>query len=140
MTLYRLAAVEFVRDIDHTEMCAECGRPADGPRVIERKRFRHGDLIEVDGAEELRLLAAGALVPVDQNEGGGAAAEDAEAVAPPAIGSADTPVEAEADESDGDKPKRTANVAAWRDYAITQGIDGAEAAELTKAELIELVG
>lgn len=64
MTQYRLAALEWWQEVDHTETCEACGATR-GERQVELVRHRQGDVVDIDGADEARLLAAGALAPLE---------------------------------------------------------------------------
>lgn len=112
VTSYRLTAIEFREVTERNER----------GDVTGIRRYRQGDVIELTGSEEQRLLRAGALAPLGGN-------------------SDHIPADPEASTADdAGKPKKAASVDAWRQYAITQGYGEGEVAESTKAELIELVG
>lgn len=166
MTQYRLAALEWWQEVDHTTVCDACG--ARGERQVETIRHRQGDVVDVDGADEARLLAAGALAPLEDEpaddsdddagqgdaDASGSDGDDDGVETPPAdaVDSGDQP--AEVPDSDGPvgtvesglisaelkKPKQAANVAVWVEYAVARGVDRAKAEDMTKRELIDEVG
>ncbi|WFN94166.1 MULTISPECIES: hypothetical protein [Gordonia] len=134
MTQYRLAALEWWEVLDDPT-CPECGQERPD-RTVRRVRHRRGDIVEVTGSEEARLLAAGALTSLD---------DDTSAEEP--SGSPQTPpadptvVQPEAPAASApDKPKHTATRAAWAEYALSRGLDPADVEDMTRAELIEAVG
>ena len=165
MTQYRLAALEWWQEVDHTEACEACGATR-GERRVELVRHRQGDVVDVDGADEARLLAAGALAPhedeptedADDEAGQG----DADASGSDRDGGADTPPAdtaagaqpAEAPDPEGpvgtvesglisaevEKPKKAAPVDDWRAYAVAQGLDAEAVAKMSKVDLIAKVG
>lgn len=169
MTQYRLAALEWWQEVDHTEVCEACGA-ARGERRVELVRHRQGDVVDVDGAEEARLLVAGALEPLedepaedsDDDSGQDDEGSDKEHPGADGDGSLDTsPADAdagdqpaEAPDSDGpvgaiesglisaevEKPKKAAPVDDWRAYAVAQGLDAEAAAKMSKVDLIAKVG
>ena len=164
MTQYRLAALEWWQEVDHTGVCDACG--ARGERQVELVRHRQGDVVDVDGADEARLLAAGALAPLEdepvEDSDDGAGQGDADASGPDGAGGADTPPAdtdagdqpAEAPDTDGpvgtvesglisaevEKPKKAAPVDDWRAYAVAQGLDAEAVAKMSKVDLIAKVG
>ncbi|MGD3153855.1 hypothetical protein [Tsukamurella tyrosinosolvens] len=157
MTQYRLAALEWWQEVDHTTVCDACG--ARGERQVETIRHRQGDVVDVDGAEEARLLAAGALAPLEDEP---AEDSDDDASGSDGDGGADTPPAdtdtgdqpAEAPDTDGpvgtvesglisaevEKPKKAAPVDDWRAYAVAQGLDAEAVAKMSKVDLIAKVG
>ncbi|RDB46188.1 hypothetical protein [Tsukamurella tyrosinosolvens] len=164
MTQYRLAALEWWQEVDHTTVCDACG--ARGERQVETIRHRQGDVVDVDGADEARLLAAGALAPLEdepaEDSDDGADQGDADASGSDGDGGADTPPAdtdtgdqpAEAPAPDGpvgtiesglisaevEKPKKAAPVDDWRAYAVAQGLDAEAVAKMSKVDLIAKVG
>lgn len=167
MTQYRLAALEWWQEVDHTEACEACGATR-GERRVELVRHRQGDVVDVDGAEEARLLAADALAPLegepaeDSDADADADSDDANAAGSDGDGGADTPPAdtdagdqpAEAPDTDGpvgtvesglisaevEKPKKAAPVDDWRAYAVAQGLDAEAVAKMSKVDLIAKVG
>lgn len=115
MTEYRLAALLFVEVTDRDER----GEP------LNWRRYRQGDTIEVTGAEETRLLAAGALAPLGDTEhqADGEHEVGGNPVTPEPHGA--TP-----------RPPKAGSHAAWVDYAVSRGVDRELAESMTKAELI----
>lgn len=112
---------------------------------LRRRRF-FGDVVDVDEAEAARGIAAGALAEVDeapaddqddQDQSDGADGDQGDESQPDG---ADAPTDASAPAGEVEKPKKTAKVEAWRDYAVAQGLDADEVKPLTKEQLIELVG
>lgn len=127
---------------------------------LRRRRF-FGDVVDVDEAEAARGIAAGALAEVDeapaddqddQDQSGGTDPWTVVDVQGQAVGElpggddqgdesqpdgADATEDAPADEVE--KPKKTAKLEAWRDYAVAKGLDADEIKQLTKEQLIELV-
>lgn len=125
MTQYRLVAVEYRQVADPGQViCSECGREKPNADVVTR-RYRQGDVIDVTGAEETRLLAAGALAPLDatEHQAGGDSEAGGHPVAPEPHGA--TP-----------RPPKAGSHAAWVDYAVSRGVDRELAESMTKAELI----
>lgn len=140
MTEYRLAATEYRQIVSDDRRCPECGQDKPGD-VIER-RYRHGDVIDVSGSEEARLLAAGALAPLAETS---AATVDDESTSETDVdktdGSAGTSAASVAT-GDGEipRPRKAGPVAEWVAYAISKGIDQETAQSMTKSELIAAVG
>ncbi len=135
MTEYRLASVEYVRKEDRTPLCEECGAPR-GDKVIARERFRKGDIIDVTGAEEARLLAAGALAPIAEPE-----PEPADVAEKSGDGDdADEGTDDEESAGDAKRPRKAAPVDDWREYARLQGMNADAVENMTKAELIAAIG
>ena len=128
-------------------------------------RHRRGDVVELSGVEEKRLLRIGAVEPVkraaakstkteqkpppekpktdegngggDNGDGGGGGDDQ---------GGQDPDDDTGGQTPDGsaqgavDKPAKTAPVAAWREYAVAQGHAPDEAADATRADLIAQYG
>ncbi|CAM3810012.1 hypothetical protein ACXYTP_07445 [Tsukamurella ocularis] len=164
MTQYRLAAIEWWQEVDHTTVCDACG--ARGERQVETIRHRQGDVVDVDGADEARLFAAGALAPLEdepaEDSDDDAGQADADASGSDGDGDADTPPAdtdagdqpAEDPDTDGpvgtvesglisaevEKPKKAAPVDDWRAYAVAQGLDAEAVAKMSKVDLIAKVG
>lgn len=116
MTAYRLVASRFDQIVER--------HPNRAPKRVVRHRF--GDLVEgLSDAEVDRLLRAGAIRP--------AADVDAEDVGVVEVDQDDatTPAEAVA------RPKQTAPVKDWEDYAVSQGFDRAEVEAMSKSDLIK---
>ena len=135
MTAYQLVAIEFTEVLARNEK----GQPT------KIRRYRQGDTIELTGSEEQRLVKAGAVVPVVEVEP--VDAGDPPADDPDDQGADDDP-DGDSDPDSGDpddgevkRPRKAGPVDEWRAYAVAKGIvKSDDAAELTKAELIELVG
>lgn len=112
-------------------------------------RHRKGATVELAGTDEARLLRIGAVEPA-RRSGGKAAPKPAqpapqESAAPEGEAPSDDDGDlggGSDDQTEGpvDKPAKTAPVAAWRDYAISQGHDPDEAAEAARADLIAQYG
>lgn len=117
-------------------------------------RHRKGATVEITGADEARLLRIGAVEPIKR-----AAAKSTKTEQKPKAVEGDG--DGDGDNGDGDqnpddetggqdpdasaqetveKPAKTGPVAAWREYAVAQGHDPAEAEEATRADLIALYG
>lgn len=144
MTQYRLAALEWWQEVDHTTVCDACG--ARGERQVETIRHRQGDVVDVDGADEARLLAAGALTPLeepaddsddDADQAGDAGEQPAEV--PGTDGPVGT-VESGLISAEVEKPKKAAPVDDWRAYAVAQGLGTELVATMSKVDLIAKVG
>lgn len=150
MSLYVLTADEWWQEVDRTPTCSECGT-VRGDRVVERTRHRKGDQVEVSGPDEARLLAAGAILPIDDDEPKPEPEPDDEADADadrdpddyvPSAVSALADAEARLVEARAaGAPKRPAQVAPkaeWVDYVVAAGLVNTadEAEEMNKAELI----
>ena len=114
-------------------------------------RHRKGAKIDLTGADERRLLRIGAVEPVKRSSSKPAPAAKQDEAKPEetpdldASTDEDTESEPAEDDSDGpavevEKPAKTAPVAAWRDYAVAQGMDADEAGEAARADLIALYG
>lgn len=105
------------------------------PMVVVRAHGRTvyktaGQIVEgLSEADADRLTALGMIVPA-----GEAAAAPAQAAVPASAEPEPTPV------SDGEKPKRTAPLAAWQAYAKTAGLSDEDIDGATKAELIAAIG
>lgn len=94
---------------------------------------REGDVLHLPADEAARLLKAGAIRRADGTVGVETAADVAEA----AVSVAD--VVEEAEEPAGEsvpRPRQAAAKAVWIDYAVSQGLDRAEAEAMDKRELI----
>ncbi|WP_367582182.1 hypothetical protein [Tsukamurella tyrosinosolvens] len=113
---YILTAVEFRQVTSRNEK----------GDVTGIRRYRQGDVIELTGSEEQRLLRAGALAPLDASHSDHVHTD---------------PGEASPNTGDGaEKPRKAAPVDDWRDFAVAQGFDRGQVDEMTKAELIAAVG
>lgn len=134
MTAYQLVAIEFTEVLARNEK----GQPT------KIRRYRQGDTIELTGSEELRLVKAGAVVPVVEVEpvdAGDPPSEDPDAGDPDGSGDGDDDPDGD-DPEDGElkRPRKAGPVDEWRAYAVSKGVDADKAADMTKADLIELVG
>ncbi|URP21163.1 hypothetical protein SEA_FRANCOIS_11 [Gordonia phage Francois] len=154
MTQYRLAALEYRQVVTET-VCPTCGHEKPGV-VLETKRYRQGDVIDVVGDEEVRLLAAGALAPVlevvdvdadagDEPAGDGdKSPAEPGVVEPPAGDQSQTGTGAQTgDQSQAPtRPRKAGLQAEWVEYALATGaVKERDAAEkMTKAELQAAVG
>ncbi|AXH47231.1 hypothetical protein SEA_DELRIO_11 [Gordonia phage DelRio] len=150
MTQYRLAALEYRQVVTET-VCPTCGHEKPGV-VLETKRYRQGDVIDVVGDEEVRLLAAGALAPVlevvDADEpadgdNGDASGSDTGAGAQGGDQSQTGTGAQTGDQSQTPtRPRKAGPVAEWIEYALATGaVKERDAAEkMTKAELQAAVG
>lgn len=140
MSEYRLTALRFDQVLERDER----------GRVTKRKKYRRGDIVTGLGEKEItRLLAAGAIVPADQEE-----TEEILAVVGAPVPPASVPVSTEPDAGvDGEpavvvdessvvveRPAQVAPKSVWVAYAVAQGLDRGEAEEQTKAELIARFG
>ncbi|MFE7746866.1 hypothetical protein [Nocardia sp. NPDC057455] len=139
MTRYRLTALRYSQIVD---------APKGGP--IEYARRRRGDVFELDDAEAERLLKAGAVErvddeqPVDDGEPGEATAADVDEAGrgEQPVDDAGEPLDP-ADISAGPKgavPPRAGAKPLWVDYAVANGMPRPEAEEMTKPELIARFG
>lgn len=116
-------------------------------RVVKhRKGAVISDLTEVDVE---RLLAAGAIAPVPEFDEGDDQGDDDTGTGSPDDESPAGDTGDQGDDGTPDsageatsvaKPSRTGLVADWRAYAISRGLTEAEAADLTRAELIAQFG
>lgn len=159
-----MSDAEFILTADRFDQIVE-RRPDRSPlRTIKHRR---GDIVTgLTDAEVERLSIAGAIMPyvppvlddldedsVDDDPDGDPDADSSDRAEPDgrpddqegdqaadeldaaAVTEADEPTEA------ADRPMRTAGVADWRDYAVrAHGLSRAEAAALTRAELIARFG
>lgn len=93
MTQYRLAASKFVQVLERDAQ----GRPT---KIL---RLSRGDVIDVAGSEENRLLAAGALASLNPDD----------------VPADDTDQDAATTASESGRPRNTSAKKAWVDYAVT---------------------
>lgn len=109
----------YNREVGGSDVCETCQRPLDGVRrPVER--FAPGDAVTIkDKTEIARLIKAGAIDDPD---------------AP--VVEVDEPA---AQPADGRPPKAGAK-GAWVEYAVSRGLDRAEAEALSKEDLIAAVG
>lgn len=119
MTQYRLVAVAF-REVT--------SRDAAG-NVTGERRYRQGDVIDLTGSEEQRLLLAGALAPLGEPQEPETETDEGT-----------DPETGEPSTGDTEKPKKASAVDDWREYAVGQGFDRDQVDEMTKAELVAAVG
>lgn len=148
MTQYRLNADEWWQEVDRTPTCSECGA-LRGDRDVKRTRHRRGAIVDVTGSDEARLLAAGALAPLDaeapdENVETESPVQDAASAATSAVEAARSSESASAERAaSGPAPKRPPQVAPkadWVEYVVTAGLVASteEADEMSKVELIGL--
>ncbi|MFD3748334.1 hypothetical protein [Nocardia sp. NPDC058633] len=144
------AAAEYILIADRFDQIVE-RRPDRSPlRVIKHRR---GDIVTgLTDAETERLLLANAIAPyvepvLDGDHGDEDDADDEDGTdSPDSTGDTDgdqgddsTPDDA-GEATSVEKPSRTGLVADWRAYAVTKGLTEAEAADMTRAELIARFG
>lgn len=114
-------------------------------------RYRKGDKLDLTGADERRLVRVGAVEPVKRSAPKAASSAKPEESKPELPADSDAEVDEGSDPESGEaesqvagesveKPAKTAPVAAWREYALTQGADADEVAETSRADLITLYG
>lgn len=137
MTQYRLAAQVWWQEVDRTVRCGECGA-VRGDELVERVKHHRGDIVDVTGSEEARLLAAGALEPLDKPK----APQSVSAANSAAEGAARAAEESRtnAEEAVGVKrPPQVAPKADWENYVVAAGLaTREEVADMSKADLIAL--
>ena len=153
MTQYRLTAQVWWQEIDRTVRCGECGA-VRGDELVERVKHHRGDIVDVTGSEEARLLAAGALGSLDKPKAPqpGSAAEAAASAVTAANSAAEGAAQAasaagaaeesrtNAEEAVGVKrPPQVAPKADWENYVVAAGLaTREEVADMSKADLIAL--
>lgn len=139
---------EYVLNADYFDQIVEVREDGTAKRYAKRRRGDILDDLTDDDVE--RLLAAGAIVELRdaedgplvtdptlswityrEGEGEGGTTEPVPDSPTPAP---DAPVDVPP------APKKTAAVAEWQAYAVARGLPEAEAADLTRAELIERFG
>ena len=138
------AVTDYVLTASRFDQIVERNENGSARRIVKHRR---GDVVDgLTEAEVERLLRAGAITPVVADD------EDPESdsqdeSAPPTTGEAASTPAATTVKATGapERPKQTAPVAEWEEYAAalhsstggTQGLDLAAAKALTKRELIE---
>lgn len=146
MAKYRLLADQWDQVIS---------KPTEQFRFI---RHRKGATVEITGADESRLLRIGAVEPMRRAASKSTKTEHKPSPEKPKTddvdgdGGGDGQGDQNPDDETGgqnpddstqgtvEKPAKTGPVAAWREYAVTQGHDPDEAADATRADLIALYG
>ncbi len=140
VTAYLLVASMFRQIVE---------RAPDGAALRVVKHRKGAIITDLDESEAQRLLLADAIIPVD-DEDSGEVQDDGDGDSDSGQGSGDPGTTGSTgDQGDGDTPPvvvadgpplKTAGVAEWRDYAVLQGLPKADAAELSRAELISRYG
>lgn len=121
----------YNREVGGADVCETCLRPLAGVRnPVER--FAPGDVVTIDDEAEIaRLVKAGAID--DPDAPAPAPMREAE---PSADGSGEVPPRPAA----GERPPKAGRHDAWVKYAVSRGLDQAEAEGMSKEDLIAAVG